>query len=230
MEKYKLLFMEAPIIYIPKLANVLLEIDYNGNKNEYFSMDGYFDLSNILPDDSATPSDPITLLYQGEEFLQLNLNEIYELHDNIKIVNATTCKEVYRDELGSLLPINATKVFSLKDKYIVIYIELEYIKYDCPINIKLFDNEMIIYAIADVLPESDFKNFHRTYAHGIEINSQYLTETMGNNVKSMTLEVSLYTGRVLFIQQVILCNQYRIISPYMNTGATKGGLNLDINF
>lgn len=215
------------MIYIPMLANINLKLKYKDICKEIFSSNGYFDFTNLVPKD-----DFFTIEYKGQKLFEINLENIENVSNNVTLLKGATCLHIDKDEEGCLNPINITRVFNISDKYILVYLEFENVQNDCPINISILDNDSIIYSFLDVVPFSEYytKNFHRTYAHGIEIDPKLIFQNMNKNVRKLTLNVSLLTGKEIYSQPLIINNFKSTLNPYTNL---KPGTNigkLDIRF
>ena len=215
------------ILYMPHFANIDLKVKYTNIIKDIYSKDGYFNFKELIPED-----DYFSIIYNEQEILQLNLKNIKHISENINLLNATTCLQVDKNQQDVLYPVNITRSFNVRDKYIVIFLELDNVKYDCPINVVLTENDTVLYSFMDLIPASNytFNNFHRSYVHGINLDNKCICEFMNKNTKIITLSVSLLTGQQIYSQKIIINNTKIISNTYRNITTNESGVNLDLKF
>ncbi len=211
-------------VYIPHLANSNLKVQYKDIYEDFYSEDGYFILNEFISEDEW-----FTILYKEEEILQFNLKNIKDVSNDINLIRATTCLQIDKNQNGELYPINITTNFNIKDKYIVLFLELDNIKYDCPINILLTENDIVLYSSIDLIPASNniANRFHRTYAHGIKLEYEKFCEILNGNTKHINLSVSLLTGQPICSQKINISDTKKTFNKYRKIYSNKGGINLD---
>ncbi|WP_066825684.1 hypothetical protein [Clostridium tepidiprofundi] len=150
-----------------------------------------------------------------------------ELFSKAKVLNATTCLDFKKNNLGELKPINVKKTFSTNDKHILLYLEFEQMIHDCPINIVISDNQkQKIYSDFEIIAHSknSASNFHCTYIYEIRMNKD-----LDPNIKMLNIEISFLNGQIIYDKTVnIVHKQNSHYNLYANKHYT-GETNLYIN-
>lgn len=221
------------ILFFPFLRNRPLIIRYKDKTTNIFSKDGYFnfvDLKlNIIPDD-----DFFSIEENGREIMHINFKYITEAKTNLRLIRGTTCLGIDKDNFGCLYPLQETYFFSINDRYIVIFLELDGIKHDIPIIISIYDDDLL-YSVLNIIPESkNYEgNFHRTYAHGIELDNENIKSNIVlncNNTKKLTLSVHLITGELIYVNDIVIGGLVKKDKYYRQLIPNRNGINFDTTF
>ncbi|OGO77876.1 MAG: hypothetical protein A2Y23_11215 [Clostridiales bacterium GWB2_37_7] len=215
-------------LFIFAIRNLHINLIYNGISHPCISLDGYIDISftsTIIP----MEEDILYMEYQGHEIMQIALRNLENISNKASIISATTCRGFNENQNGQLYPISSTKVFNKNDKFIVLFLELDNIIFDFPINIQLVYKTEIVYSYFDIIPASLQSNGHRTFIHTISIDKNTLQTNNDTNILEMTISVETITACTLFEQKVVInCIEIKP-NQYTNILNNSSGFNFNAN-
>ncbi len=123
------------------------------------------------------------------------------------MINASTCIDVGENEKGYLYPINVTKRFTLADNFLNIFLELENVKNDLPLNITIFNKGKIVHSlVVTFLPR-------RTASEVVRYNAQesaeYCNKKCTRNIQHDKQITSVFESRGSTVLRIWECELKR---------------------
>ncbi|MDF2519989.1 MAG: hypothetical protein K0R84_617 [Clostridia bacterium] len=214
-------------LLVSSLRNLPIEIKHNGISHFCNSEDGYIDIS-FTKNTPITDENVISIGYKGHIVMEINLLSTKELCDKVKLVNGITARGFNENQRGELYPVNPTRVFYINDSFIVLFLELNNITSDFPINVELINNCEIVYSHFDIIPASLQNDGHKTYIHTIKIDKDSLPHNK-SSILNFNLSVKTITINTIYEQQIAInCIETRP-NRYSQQSNISSGYNFNIN-